>query len=543
MVDSNSKHTPHDGGADEPNFGDDDAALGGGSLLNAGKDDDWDIPSLMFPSVDASDADGSSEVPAEALSFSGLAKPKDDSGDSSGNGPQAPSHDFPAVPEPEANAGTETAVIPVRTPVSTELPPDQPSVVPESEAPTVSVLPPKAAQSPDSGETEVIPPLISQSAALARTPVTDPLAKLASVGEAAGDGGGLDIAGTEDEPAGGAHGNGKGGEDAGSATKSRNRRPMVIAAVAAVAVIAVVAGVFAFRHHQRQSAIDTALAACQQAADDESKADDALAAALKKATAAQKITADQVADATTLSKLKSAVADAQGTVTTHACTATLTAAELNDHAKANSELAGTLSDRAKAVVSATDAVTASQEKKNTADIATAKQSLQTAVNDAQTLLTTSQGAVADDSTRQTLQAAVDAANTLLKDSKPKLAALKKALADIQSATTAVNESMSSYTASQNATQNQNQTNNGYNNGYNGYYPNYGYGNGYYPNTGNGNSGNGNGNSNSNGDNSNNGNGGNGESGGNGNGNSNGNGNNGNNGNGESGGNGTQDQAE
>ena len=277
-------------------------------------------------------------------------------------------------------------------------------------------------------------------------------------------------------------------------------RKKFLIGLGAIAVIAAVAGVTAFSYIQRtgnEARFNAALDSCETAAHDADKADDALAAALKKAKSARNVTADQLADSSTLAKLSDAIDATQTSDTTRtsdstqACSTTLTAAELDARAKQNAKVASTLTSSTKTLESATKAVTDSQAKKDEADAAQVKQDLQQAVSDAQTLLTNSEGAVADDATRQTLQAAVDKANKLLKESKPKASDLKQALTDIQNATTAVNESMNaaaSTTTQNNTGASQGTTGNGYGNGYGNTGYNYGYGNYNYGYTGNGNTG-------------------------------------------------------
>ncbi|KAA8815118.1 hypothetical protein EMB92_10630 [Bifidobacterium callitrichos] len=291
--------------------------------------------------------------------------------------------------------------------------------------------------------------------------------------------------------AGGSDGNGRGRGDNGDGdarhgdhssndgTRAVDRKPIIIGVVVAALVAAAVGGVFAFQRHQSQTALDTALSNCEAAASDVSKANDSLAEALKKADEASKLTVDQVSDATTISKLKTAVSDASSAGKAVACDASLSTAELTSRTEENSKLASTLNGHIKTVDSALKAVTDSQDDKNDADVKTAKDNLQKAVTDAQTLMTNSEGAVADDSTRQTLQSAIDAANKLIGDSDPKLEDLQNALKALQDATNAVNDSMSSYSSSRSYSNNSNSdtsnsngtngsyTNNRYNNRYNG----------------------------------------------------------------------------
>ncbi len=159
----------------------------------------------------------------------------------------------------------------------------------------------------------------------------------------------------------------------------------------------------------------------------------------------QAITDGQVADAATVSTLKSAVTEANSIGKAASCNYIAPTASLSKSAKSNRALTAKLESSAKAVTTAAKAVTKSQEQKK---IDTAKQKLQSAVSDAQQTLADSDGAVSDESTRDSLQKALDDANALLKQSNPKAADLEKSLTNLQDATKAVKSSMDDYTAAQ-----------------------------------------------------------------------------------------------
>ena len=129
--------------------------------------------------------------------------------------------------------------------------------------------------------------------------------------------------------------------------------------------------------------------------------------------------------------------------------------DLQHNAKTNQKLAQQLTDSAGKVTDAAKAVADSRDAKTEADKTNARNALQTAVNDAQTLLDNSLWAVADNTTRVTLEEAINAANELLQQDNPDLAALQNAQAALQSASDGVNVSMQEL-AAQNAT-----ANNGY----------------------------------------------------------------------------------
>ena len=156
------------------------------------------------------------------------------------------------------------------------------------------------------------------------------------------------------------------------------------------------------------------------------------------------ITADQVADAATVSSLSDAIDEANGIGEAAACGTSLSAVDLQHNAKTNQDLAQQLTDSAGKVTDAAKAVADSRDAKTEADKANARNSLQTA----------------DNTTRVTLEEAINTANALLQQDDPDLKALQDAQTALQSASDGVNASMEEL-AAQNATNN------------NGYYD-YGY---------------------------------------------------------------------
>lgn len=464
---------------DRPNFGESPAPL-----LSAGNEGDWDIPALTFPSIDDADA---SQAQTGALSF-----PKVD-----GTGAVPPAGTVPAAsvipvqaagsaPAPRSASSGEPVNEPGR--VVEAWAADHPTFSSPLAQSAVRESPVPAPQATATSETTVLPPVGAGSSRAAadeafaqqETTVIAPNA-LGAVADTPQEGSGLRgiIEGTSDRiepPSDG----GEGTAEAAAEPPISPRKKLLIG-VGAIAVIAAVAGVTAFGYFQRtgrESQLNAAVAACKSAADDATKANDALAAELEKAKTAQKIPADQLADSSLLAKLTNAVSSVESADATHACTATLPVAQLNANAKQNAQLASTIASDTKTLTSAVKAVTDSQAKKTKADTDAAKKTLEQAVADAKTLLANSEGAVADDATRQTLQAAVDKADALLKASDPKLADLTQAQTDLQNASTAVNDSMNAYTQSS-TTQNNTGT-----------YQYYGNGNTYqnYGNTGTGNNG-------------------------------------------------------
>lgn len=244
--------------------------------------------------------------------------------------------------------------------------------------------------------------------------------------------------------------------------KKRSYKPVIIAIVSVVLVAAVaVGGVLLWRNRENDADHTAALSTCTGASEEYNTARDTLDQALADAQDEQAITADQVADAATVSALSDAIDDANALDEAAACGTSLSTVDLQRNAKTNQELAQQLTDSADKVTEAAKAVSDSRDEKTVADKANARNALQTAVNDAQTLLDNSLWAVADNATRVTLEEAINAANALLQQQDdPDLKALRDAQTALQSASDGVNASMEEL-AAQNATNN------------NGYYD-YGY---------------------------------------------------------------------
>lgn len=226
---------------------------------------------------------------------------------------------------------------------------------------------------------------------------------------------------------------------------------MIIAIVSVVLVAAVaVGGVLLWRNRENDADHTAALSTCTGASEEYITARDTLDQALADAQDEQAITADQVADAATVSALSDAIDDANAIDEAAACGTSLSTVDLQRNAKTNQELAQQLTDNADNVTEAAKAVSDSRDEKTAADKASARNTLQTAVNDAQTLLDNSLWAVADNATRVTLEEAINTANALLQQDDPDLKSLQDAQTALQSASDGVNASMEEL-AAQNAT--------------------------------------------------------------------------------------------
>ena len=250
--------------------------------------------------------------------------------------------------------------------------------------------------------------------------------------------------------------NAHGSENSETPARKRLFKPVAISITIVILVAAVaVGGVLLWRNRENDAEHSAALSTCTSASETYNTARDALDQALADAKDEQAITADQVADAATVSSLSDAIDEANGIGEAAACGTSLSSVDLQHNAKTNQKLAQQLTDSAGKVTDAAKAVADSRDAKTEADKANARNALQTAVNDAQTLLDNSLWAVADNTTRVTLEEAINAANELLQQDNPDLAALQNAQAALQSASDGVNVSMQEL-AAQNAT-----ANNGY----------------------------------------------------------------------------------
>lgn len=248
----------------------------------------------------------------------------------------------------------------------------------------------------------------------------------------------------------------------------KSHRKTIIITVAIVAVVALVAAVVGFGVWQRQQYDQelerneqqrTALGMCKKSSKAYEKAVKEYKAALKNAKSLQNVKSDQVSDTKTLTTLQSAVKDAQNLTTVGECSADLSNAELRQRSKAMNKQLPTLQSQSKTLNDSATAVTNSQKAKETQDNADALKKLETAINNAQSLLDNSLYQVADDSTRVTLQSAIDHALELFNGNSTDTNAINQSITDLQTASDDVNASMNAL-AAQNQQQQQQQSNTG-----------------------------------------------------------------------------------
>ena len=188
----------------------------------------------------------------------------------------------------------------------------------------------------------------------------------------------------------------------------------------------------------------SAYASCTQAYSAYKEESETLAKTLKTSKAQQKVGADQVADVMTVEHLKTAVDKAKSVSKPVTCSTSMSTEAMRKAAETNKTLTTELTTANSTIKAAAKEVKASVTAKQNNDYDTAVNMLKTSTSEATTLMTNSEGVVADDQTRTTLQSAIDAANELLKKDKPALADVQKAQSDLQSASDAVNDSMETY---------------------------------------------------------------------------------------------------
>lgn len=226
-------------------------------------------------------------------------------------------------------------------------------------------------------------------------------------------------------------------------TKTRSRAIVVIFLI--ITIIAAGVGVYYLsgmvRTNRNRS---NAYSNCTKAYSQVKENSETLTATLKSTAAQQKIGADQVADVMTVEKLKTAVSKAKSASKPVMCKTSMSTDALGKAAETNQTLATQLVNLNSTVKAAAKDVKTSAKTKQTNDYNSAVDTLKTTTSEASTLLSNSQGVVADDNTRTTLQSAIDAANTLLQKDKPALVDVQKAQNDLQTASDAVNASMEEY---------------------------------------------------------------------------------------------------
>ena len=225
----------------------------------------------------------------------------------------------------------------------------------------------------------------------------------------------------------------------------RARSRVIVTVFVVITIAAAAAGLYyltgLIRTNRDRS---SAYASCTQAYSAYKEESETLAKTLKTSKAQQKVGADQVADVMTVEHLKTAVDKAKSVSKPVTCSTSMSTEAMRKAAETNKTLTTELTTANSTIKAAAKEVKASVTVKQNNDYDTAVNTLKTSTSEATTLMTNSEGVVADDQTRTTLQSAIDAANELLKKDKPALADLQKAQSDLQSASDAVNDSMETY---------------------------------------------------------------------------------------------------
>ncbi|MEE1296937.1 MAG: hypothetical protein UHD09_08975, partial [Bifidobacterium sp.] len=224
-------------------------------------------------------------------------------------------------------------------------------------------------------------------------------------------------------------------ESAASRAKARKRKRIVIAVIAAVVVVALaVGGFFWWRAEQARNTHEAALESCQQAQPAATSAYEALDAQVKASLKTASVTADQVADASTLNALNASLSSARSTLTgkekiTAACDASLSTTALQQGARqlgTQEENMQAMLDQLKQDDAAVSASKASKQR------ATLKDELMKSVDEAQQEYDSTEGALNDDSSRQALLQAIQDATTAANDaniSKESVADQQKKLSE------------------------------------------------------------------------------------------------------------------
>ncbi|KFI98788.1 sugar-binding protein [Bifidobacterium stellenboschense] len=230
---------------------------------------------------------------------------------------------------------------------------------------------------------------------------------------------------------------------ASRASDGKRRRVIVIAAI--VAAVVAVAGGFGgymlWSNHRR----DAAMAACQSSAKEYDKAHTAMTKALKEAKTLASTDPGTMDSKDSLDKLRKLVDSKTATATNPpACDPALVTDDLESVRGKLDDLAGDNRDLRGKLESSVKAVNASVDAKTLKD---SKTDLDDAITQAQNVLDSSAGQVADDSTRSDLQSAIDDARKVAGKSKPSAKEMAKAT---QSLTDAIGKVNSSIAAKQQA---------------------------------------------------------------------------------------------
>lgn len=231
---------------------------------------------------------------------------------------------------------------------------------------------------------------------------------------------------------------GDGGHDDGQGHGRHWRRLLIALCVAVVLIAAGIFGARAFNGHITSVRQQEALEACRSNLTAYDKALKEFEAAKTKASAdAGSVGQNQVDDSATVSDLQDAL---KADVPTRSdCSANADRDTLNSNAAALEMNAGVLQDNTKAVSDAVTAVSASKKQKTVDD---AKNGLNSVLTKARSLLSSTEGKVADNATRSSLQEAITAAEkTVAANDTSSTSSYENAQTALQKAIDAVNASV------------------------------------------------------------------------------------------------------
>lgn len=216
-------------------------------------------------------------------------------------------------------------------------------------------------------------------------------------------------------------------------------KKIVVGSVAAVAVIVIiVGGVFVVRAKKEAQQESAAIAMCEKARSKYSEANEILSKAIRKAETSQKLTDSQVADASTLTKLRQSVKQGEQFGVASECSTSLAQSVLQSRARSMSKHSNDMKEQAATIIADVKSV---EDSKKTLEANQIRDALGQSVSGARTLLDSSAWQVADNSTRDALSQAIDAAQKLIDGNSVDAKAMQEASKAISTASDAVNASM------------------------------------------------------------------------------------------------------
>lgn len=233
-----------------------------------------------------------------------------------------------------------------------------------------------------------------------------------------------------------------------SAAVKLRKRLVVIGAVVvmAIALIAAIAGITMVRRNNAAQMHASTLLACSASFKDYSVAKTALDKAAADSAQAQQVSADQVADASSIQQLQQALSEGSSMGSAQTCSDSMTDSSLNAAASANRKLTAVVKTNAAAITEATQAVTAGVQSK---EVDEAKATLQTKVTSAQARYEQTAN-VSSDESRAALKIALDTAQTLIDSESATVDAINAASGEIDTALAAVNTSANEAEAAANS---------------------------------------------------------------------------------------------